>query len=237
MSERRPYSAGAELARFAGWAAFDAGRHVQARRYWHAGLRAAHHGGDPGMFAYLLSNLALQAVYAGDGRTAINLLEVARERAGTASSLTVLAMLDAWQVRAHAAVGEGREAARLLSRADELWECRVPDDDPAWIYLLTQPSLTAEAGLAFLALGQAKVAEQLLSEGLEALPPDSQRDRILYLTRIASARLAQRGGVEGALEAAGEAVRLACTLDSARAMDQLHEFAARVTALHPGAPR
>jgi tetratricopeptide (TPR) repeat protein len=235
-TEHSLYASSAELARFAGWAAFDAGRHVEAHRYWQAGLKAAQRGQDPGIFAYLLSNLAMQATYAGDGRRAVDLLEAARYRAGTSVSFTVRAMLDAWQVRAHAVLGQPREAARLLKRADELWERRVPSDDPAWIYWMTRPSLTAEAGLAFLALGQSQTSERLLVDGLTALSADSQRDRILYLGGIAEARLAQHGGVDGALEAASEAVALASSLGSSRAADQLGEFAARVMSRYPGAP-
>jgi tetratricopeptide (TPR) repeat protein len=229
------YASSAELARFAGWAAFDAGRHAEAQRYWRTGLKAAQRGRDPGVVAYLLSNLAMQATYASDGRTAVELLEAARQSGGTSVSLTVRAMLDAWQVRAHAVLGEAREAAHLLTRADELWERRVPSDDPEWIYWMTRPSMTAEAGLAFLALNQGETAEQLLAEGLDALPGESQRDRIIYLTGIAEARLAHQDAVEGALEAAGEALDLASNLQSSRATDQLAAFDARVTSRFPSA--
>ena len=230
------YASSAELARFAGWAAFDAGRHAEAQQYWQAGLKAAERGRDPGILAYLLSNLAMQATYAGNGRTAVDLLEAARQRVGSSVSFTVRAMLDAWQVRAHAVLRQPREAARLLNRADELWERRVPSDDPAWIYWMTRPSLTAEAGLAFLAVSQSQTAEQLLVDGLNALSADSQRDRILYLAGIAEARLAQHGGLDGALEAANEAVALASSLGSSRAADQLGDFAARVISRYRDAP-
>jgi hypothetical protein len=60
------------------------------------------------------------------------------------------------------------------------------------------------------------------------LGDDSQRDRLLYLTNIAEARLDQRGGQDGALEAAVEAVELATNVDSSRVIDQITAFAHRL---------
>jgi tetratricopeptide (TPR) repeat protein len=232
-TEHRLYGTAAELARFAGWAAFDADRHGDARSYWRAGLLSAQAAEDPDLHAYLLSNLALQAIYAGDGQTAVDLLETARARIGKESSVTVRAMLDAWQVRAHAELREPRKASHLLNRADDLWDRRVVSEDPPWIYWMTRPSLTAEAGRAFLTLSQPKQAEELLTQGLHMLGDDSQRDRLLYLTNIAEARLDQRGGQDGALETAAEAVELATNVDSSRVIDQITAFAHR---LQPNGP-
>ena len=110
----RLWSLAAALARFAGWAAFDAGRGAAAQRFWHAGLRAAGAAGDADQGVYVLSNLALQAAYAGDGTAAIGLLDVARGQVDP-TARTVLAMLDLWAVRAHAGCCSAR--SRYSSRA------------------------------------------------------------------------------------------------------------------------
>ncbi|MEV0619625.1 hypothetical protein AB0I81_40345 [Nonomuraea sp. NPDC050404] len=230
---RRLHASAAELARFTGWAAFDAGKHTAAERYWHAGLRASATAGDVGTGAYILSQMAMQRTYSGDGTTAVDLLEAARVRAGTRVSRTVHAMLDAWQVRAHAVAGESLPAAKTLLRADDHWSARRPEDDPAWVYWMRRPSTTIEVGMAFSALGEPDTAEELLAEGMQARGHDYERDRVLGWTAIATARLEQ-GEIEGAIEAAGEAAETAAAIDSSRVMDEMEAFTSRLPAREAG---
>jgi transcriptional regulator with XRE-family HTH domain len=227
--EQRLYKAAAELCRFAGWTAFDAGRHAAAERYWHAGLRSAAQAGDLDTGAYILSQMALQRTYAGDGHSAVSLLQVARDRVGSAVPRSVHAMLDAWAVRAHAIAGESRQAARALVRADEHWEQRRPEDDPPWIYWMQRPSLTIEVGMAFVVLDQAATAERLLVEGMEQGTAGYGRDRVLALAALSTARLAQ-GELDGALEAGRQAAEAAAEVDSTRVVDQLRAVATHLPA-------
>lgn len=74
---RRLYSLVAAVARFAGWAAFDAGKLSASQRLWHTALRAAHVAVDTGQAAQVLSHLALQSSCHGDSQTATELLELA----------------------------------------------------------------------------------------------------------------------------------------------------------------
>lgn len=167
----------ASLARFCGWAAFDAGLEAAAQRFWHAGLRAAAAAGDVDQGIYVLSNLALQAAYAGDGTTTLALLEIARRRVDPAAR-TVLAMLDCWAVRGHALAGEAKTAAALLNRADDLWSQRRPGDDPDWVYWMPRPSMTAEAGTALLGMfGASSAAAARRARMGDSLPRPTRRLR------------------------------------------------------------
>ncbi|MEV4258923.1 helix-turn-helix transcriptional regulator, partial [Spirillospora sp. NPDC049652] len=103
--ERRLFRVAGGLCRQAGWGAFDGGRPAAAERYWHAGLRAAREARDVDGGVYILSNMAMQRFYAGDGAASLALLDASRASRGRLSR-TVLAMLDTWQVRAHARLGE-----------------------------------------------------------------------------------------------------------------------------------
>lgn len=180
---RELWSLAAALGRFCGWAAFDARRHAAAQRFWHAALRASAVSGDRDQGVYALSNLALQAAYAGDGGTCLALLDVARDRVDPAAR-TVLAMLDCWAARGHAAAGDARAAAAALNRADTLYERRVDGADPAWIYWMPQPTQTAEAASAFLAIGDHAAAERALVGGMDAVADAGPRDHVLYLARL-----------------------------------------------------
>ena len=118
------YSLAATLARFSGWCAFDDGRHAAAQRFLHVALRCSAAAGDTGQGVYALSNLALQAAYTGDGRTAVELTSIAGSKVDP-SQRAVLAMLECWSARGHAVAGDGAAALAAIDRADDLWERRV----------------------------------------------------------------------------------------------------------------
>ncbi|MFC7484412.1 hypothetical protein ACFQX7_36375 [Luedemannella flava] len=202
------------LARFCGFAAFDAGQDAAAQRFWHAGLRAAAVAGDVDQGVYVLSNLALQAAYAGDGGTTVALLDAARSRVDPAAH-TVLAMLNCWAVRGHAVNGDGRAASALLNEADDQWSRRRAEDDPGWVYWMPQPSLTAEAGTALLEIGDLAAAERCLTAGLSTLDASSARERNLYLVRLAEAQL-RSGRLDEAVATAHEAIDATNGVDSVR---------------------
>jgi transcriptional regulator with XRE-family HTH domain len=222
----RLWSVAAALARFCGFAAFDAGRQAAAQRFWHAGLRAAAVAGDATQGVYVLSNLALQAAYAGDGTAAVGLIDIARRRVDPAEC-TVLAMLDCWSARGLAVAGNAKASAARLNLADDLYERRRPGNDPEWVYWMPQPSLTAEAGTALLEAGDLAAAERMLTAGLETLDAGSARDRNLYLVRLAETRL-RSGRLDEAAATARDAIDAAVGVDSIRVRERvdglLHQF-------------
>lgn len=217
-----------EYARFLGWAEFDAGNAAGAQQGWHTALRASAEVADPAHSAYLLSNLALTAIYEDDAGRATELLTTARDIAGTRTTPLVAAMVDTWRVRAAAAEGDATTAARLLLQAEtEFDRARQGDEDPPWAYWMCRPSHMAETGRAFLDLGEPATAETLLAEGLTALPADAVRDRILYLTWITTAQ-ARQHSLDAAATTARTALGLAPLVESGRCTDLLKELAAEL---------
>ncbi len=202
------------LGRFCGWAAFDSGRVAAAADFWQAGLRSAAVAGDTSQGVYALSNLALATVYGGDGRTALNLLDLARTKVDPAQRV-VHAMLDCWASRAHALIGDGPAAVAAVQHADALWERRVPGDDPDWTYWMPRPSLTAEASTALMHAGDYANAEAHLTAGLNGAADAGPRDRTLYLARLAETRLLA-GRQDEAVATVHDAVELGAGVDSAR---------------------
>jgi tetratricopeptide (TPR) repeat protein len=184
--------------------------------------------GDYAYAAHIIAYHALQATFAGNGREAIDLLEAARYEAGPGASRTLRALFHEWAISAWALVGDGRQAARNLLQGDKLWDLRNPQDDPDWLYWMVRPSENPEAGEAFLRLGQPRTAEQLLTAGLDALPRDFDRDRGLYLMRIAHAQLAQRGRLDEAVATASRAADLVDGIESPRAQELMSDFLARL---------
>ncbi len=217
----------ASLARFCGWAAFDGGLLAAGQRYQHAALRAAAAAGDTSDGVYALSNMALQSVYGGDPRTALDLIDAARTRTDPSWRI-VHAMLDTWAARAHAAAGEPADAVTALGRADDHYGHRTDGADPGWVYWMPQPRHTAEAGTALLHAGRPADAHTALTIGIAGLPGDADRDRRLYLSRIAETHLAT-GDAEAAAAALTTAVDTLTPDDRGRVPDDL----ARVVQLLP----
>ncbi|MFL4910741.1 transcriptional regulator [Streptomyces sp. MMS24-I2-30] len=226
----------AEYARFLGWAEFDAGNTPGAQRAWHAALRASAEAADPAHSAYLLANLALACVYDGQPGMGTGLLATARDIAGTRTTPLVAAMIDTWRVRATAATGDAKQAARLLVQAETEYErARAGDDNPPWAYWMCRPSHMAETGRAFLDLGDPATAEGLLTDGLAALEPGAMRDRVLYLTWIATAQ-ARRRDLDAAAETAATAMDTADLVESGRCTTLLSDLAGELEphrAAHP----
>ncbi|WP_330481480.1 transcriptional regulator [Streptomyces sp. NBC_00724] len=214
----------AEYARFLGWAEFDADNQPGAQRAWHAALRASAEVADPAHSAYLLSNLALTAIYDDDAHQGTELLATARDIAGSRTTPLVAAMIDTWRVRAAAAEGDAAGAARFLMTAEKEFDhAQQGDENPPWAYWMCRPSHMAETGRAFLDLGEPATAETLLTEGLQALPKGATRDRILYLTWIATAQARQQS-LDAAADTASTALDLAPLVDSGRCSNLLDDL-------------
>ncbi|MFE7462582.1 transcriptional regulator [Streptomyces sp. NPDC057499] len=226
----------AEYARFLGWAEFDAGNVPGAQRAWHAALRASAEAADPAHSAYLLANLALACVYDDQPGTGSDLLASARDIAGTRTTPLVAAMIDTWRVRATAATGDAKQAARLLNQAEaEFDRARTGDTNPAWAYWMCRPSHMAETGRAFLDLGDPATAETLLSDGLAALEPSAQRDRVLYLVWIATSQ-ARRRDLDAAAHTATAALDIAAMVESGRCTTLLTDLATELAPYRAAAP-
>jgi hypothetical protein len=218
----------AEYARFLGWAEFDAGNSAKAQRAWHAALRASAEAADPAHSAYLLANLALACVYDEQSTIGADLLTSARDIAGTRTTPLVAAMIDTWRVRATASTGDAKQAARLLAQAETEYElARAGDENPSWAYWMCRPTHMAETGRAFLDLGDPTTAENLLTDGLTALEPGAQRDRVLYLTWIATAQ-ARRHDLDAAASTATKAMDIAELVESGRCTSLLTDLAAEL---------
>ncbi|MEE1798096.1 transcriptional regulator [Streptomyces sp. JV176] len=219
----------AEYARFLGWAEFDAGNTAAAQRAWHVALRASAESPDPAHSAYLLANLALACIYDNQPATGTAMLASARDIAGSRTTPLVAAMIDTWRVRAAAASGDARQAVRLLQQAETEFErARAGDTNPAWAYWMCRPSHMAETGRAFLDLGDPVTAETLLSDGLAGLKPGEQRDRVLYLTWIATCQ-ARQHNLDAAAHTATAALDSADRVESGRCTALLTSLAAELT--------
>lgn len=78
------------------------------------------------------------------------------------------------ETRAHALLSNGDSCDRKLDTATMLAERAAarPDREPPWVYFFSPDYLVMQRGRAYHYLGRYQQAEELLSAGLGALPPE-----------------------------------------------------------------
>lgn len=149
---RRMHATVGELARFAGFLAFDSADHAHAQRLWITALHAAHTGGDRALAANILGWLSCQAKDLGDLRAAVTLAETARAGYRGASS-QVATILQLRAAEAHAVAGDATSCRNAIDAAFS----RLTDpntDSPNWAYWMDNAQANAQAGYCYMKLGQ-----------------------------------------------------------------------------------
>jgi tetratricopeptide (TPR) repeat protein len=213
-----------------GWHRFDLGLHAEASKYWIAGLHSAHTGSDRDMGAALLGDLAYQASWRDDPRTAAGILE--RALSGTCHP-AACSLLQLRLARALAAQGERRPALRALSAAEHLLDASSGEPVPAWCAWLGAADLAVDSGQALLDLGDTRRAHQLIREGQQLLPPSRAKTHGVFLTYQARSHLDLQEP-ERAAAAALEALQVAQRIGAPRCVDLVRELVPSFKA-YPGA--
>jgi transcriptional regulator with XRE-family HTH domain len=228
---RRLHLLGASLAQTLAWHRFDLGEHADAGRFWHAGLHSAHAGADHELGAGILSDLAYQATWTGQPRTAVDILDHAltRTRHPTARSLLHLR-----KARAHAALRDPAACRRALARSESELGAASADPSPAWCSWMVAADVAVDSGRCLLDLGHHDRAHQLIGEGLDLLQRPRDKTRGVFLTYEAETFL-RAGEVDQAAHAASAALTLANRIGAPRCVKLVHDLAPEF-ARHRDAP-
>ncbi|MGH3624999.1 MAG: helix-turn-helix transcriptional regulator [Sciscionella sp.] len=215
----------AELGQFAGWAAYDAGHHGLAQRYYIAALRAAHSADDRQLGAHILRSMAFQAAHQERPAEAVTLIETAVAGARGRETPSLLAELSIAKAMALATLKDDSACTAAISHARTHVERLKPDDTPSYLYWVNPAQIMVNAGNSLLQLGQADRAATML-DGVTLFDESFARDRQIYLTHLADAHA--RPGPQRDLDlAAGrgmEAIDLAESLDSPRGVGHLRDL-------------
>lgn len=209
----------AELAQLVGWVNGDAGNVPAARAAHRLGLRAARSAGDAALVGHLLGNAAQVAT------EPVRALALARAGAGELAhtgSAGGRALALQRVAYASARVGDPEGCERAIAGAERMFARRVPADEPAWLYWLTENEFEALSGRCYAVLRRPRLAVPLLSHALTGIR--QPRSVALYTSWLAEAHL-DSGSPERAAELASDSLVAAVRSGSVRA-------AARVRALH-----
>ncbi|UIX34277.1 helix-turn-helix domain-containing protein [Streptomyces sp. GQFP] len=216
----RLHALAASLSQTVGWHRFDYGLHAEASQYWIAGLHSAHTGGDRDMGAALLGDLAYQASWRDDPRTAAGILE--RALSGTRHP-AARSLLHLRLARALAAQGEQRATLRALTAAERLLDASSGEPVPAWCAWMSSADLAVDSGQALLDLGDTHRAHQLIREGRKLLPPSRDKTRGVFRAYEARSHL-DLGEPERAASAALEALQVAQRIGAPRCVSLVRDL-------------
>ncbi|MEV4438949.1 sporulation protein [Streptomyces sp. NPDC049577] len=217
------FSVTAEMARLAGWTAFDAGQHQTAQRHYIQALRLAKAAGDIHLGSYILATMAMQALMRGFPSQAVDMAQGAYERVPAADP-RVLGFAKLIEARAHARDGDARSACACLATAEQLQERAQTEgvEERPWIDFFTRQRIVTDATEIFRDLGRPKSA--FAWHALGAMPGDAfARSRGVRLSVLATAH-AQQGNLDAALSLGEESLRLFCRLQTARGLDYVKIF-------------
>lgn len=215
----------AEQQQQAGWAAFDAGRHAQARRHYRDSLATAEEADDGALAGNALAFVAYQQTATeSDGTdTARASYETAR-RVATPRVAALLLERSAW---AHAVAGDAREADTALGQAREALHRADDRPEPDWAQWVDEAELDIMTGRCWTELRRPLRAVPVLENVLANFDDTHGRDKALYTTWLASSYLQARE-FEHAADALGRAFDLANGVASVRPSKRIAVLARRL---------
>lgn len=225
--ERDLYSVAAELARLAGWAAFDTGRHRVARGYFRQALYLAGEGDDEPLAAYILATMGLQAMLYGRTADALDMTGGADRKAERAPRVRAFVRLVA--ARAYARQGAQRAASASLAASEDLL-ARAADgtgEEPRWIDFFTAARLAADAAEIHRDLNKPRACFYWDAQAAAMAPGDFTRSVGMRLAIVGSARV-QAGDLDQALVLGHRSADILGGVDSRRAQDYLGALASEL---------
>ncbi|GAA2064125.1 hypothetical protein GCM10009801_08520 [Streptomyces albiaxialis] len=228
-AKRDLYAVAAELARLTGWTYFDARQYSQARTYFTEALRLAKTVDDQAFMANVMACMSLQATYQDRPGDAVALATAAQDHArASAGTPRVMAMLSMREAFAHATLTRRREAHAALAESQRQFEQITADDpDPEWVAYFDEPKLIVDTGIAHARLGEAEVAEPLITDALHREDRANHRGRAFHSFWLARTQL-QRGKLDEACHTAMGALTSASAVTSERVTGHLREFHAQL---------
>ncbi|MGH3755599.1 MAG: XRE family transcriptional regulator [Pseudonocardiaceae bacterium] len=221
------FSAVGNLAHRAGFMAFDAGAHEDAREVLSFALACAEQAGDWNLRAYVLDSMALLAIWTGQPDEGLTLTEHALVRADRLTE-TVQAMLHTDRGRALARMRRVNETLTAVGTAEDHFARSTPDNDPPFLGNYNAAFLAGNTGHALFDLAvlghNLTQATDRLTAAAAGHTASHARPRAFCLAKLASLTMATGDPIQ-AVAIGAAALDAAGTLRSRRVTDNLSELA------------
>ncbi|WP_329340734.1 XRE family transcriptional regulator [Streptomyces sp. NBC_01352] len=216
----------AEQAQQAGWAAFDGGRHAEARGLYEASHKAATDARDAPLAGNALAFLAYQEL-PGDRQAGVQIAARSCATAGPDAAPGVRALLYERLAWAHAVAGNADETERALEAAQDALNEADGAPQPDWAAWVDETELQIMSGRCWTELRRPLRAVPVLETALARYDDSHARDKALYLSWLADSYLAA-GEVEQAATVAGRALALSSGVASVRPRERLEPVLRRL---------
>ncbi|GAB1646905.1 hypothetical protein [Krasilnikovia sp. MM14-A1259] len=218
---RALFAAAAVLTETVSYMAFDDGDHGLSQRFSIQALALAKQAGDAAFGSYVMSNMAAQLVYLGEGPKAAQVA-----RAGWMSSqnapAALLARLHTTEARGHALAGETGEVRAALDRAAQALDRAATQQAPEWLGASSPAHHAGSTMHCLYDLGRFAEAARYGSAALD-LPTDNVRARALHQILLARVQ-ASLGDVEHSCDTARTALHAAARIRSRRLRERIREY-------------
>ncbi len=220
------------LAEIAGYIAFDAYAHDEARRVFRFALGCAEQAGDWHLRAKILSSMAVQAIWTGQPDEGLTYSEHALVHADRLTA-TEQAMLNTNRGQALATMRRVRDTLIAVGTADDHFAHSTPANDPPFVahYNAVFHAAATERALADLAPTEHSPTEAAgrLRTAIAGLGPSAARSKVLAEVKLASLTMITGDPVQATLLGT-TAVDEAGTLRSRRTLDELRELSRHAAA-------
>lgn len=219
----------AEMAQQAGWAAFDGGRHAEARGLYEASLTAATEAKDAALAGNALAFLAYQGLR-GDRQARQTAVQTAARSCATAgpdAAPGVRALLYERLAWAHAVAGNADETEGALEAAQDALAEVDGAPQPDWAAWVDETELQIMSGRCWTELRRPLRAVPVLEAALARFDNSHARDKSLYLSWLADSYLTA-GEVEQAATVTGRALDLSSGVASVRPRERLEPVLQRL---------
>lgn len=209
-----------QVTEHAGWLAFDAAKHAEARHWWLEALHAARMVDDRETMVVALASMSLQAARTNRPREAIDLAQAAQRAAGSNAAPRLRALLYAREALGYAGDGNALMANRTLAKAAATLEEGRRGDDPGWIDFFDCADLSSHRTIAAFDLHDLRHAEESARIAFESADENLYpRNFALYGARLARV-LTRLNETEEAMSLTTRAIAHTHALGSARAIDE-----------------
>lgn len=215
----------AEQAQLAGWAAFDAGRHSDAERWYRSSLAAARDAGDTALMGNAMVLLAYQELALGQRAT--ETITAAYDTAVATATPVVRTLLHLRLAWVHAVNGHADDSERHLDLGTTCLAEHRNRPEPDWVYWVDLREAEIMAGRCWAVLRRPMRAIPILETVLTRFENTHARDKALYLSWLADAYL-DANEVEQGCATAARAARLAAGVGSARPVQRIEAILGRL---------
>jgi tetratricopeptide (TPR) repeat protein len=214
-TRRTLFDLAGEQSQLLGWMSFDTAQYELAERYLVQALRFSTEAGNPVLGSHTLATLSHLATTLGNPAEGVQLARTG-QAALQGRSNAMHADLAVLESRSHALLGDARQAAGAVHRAEKALRDVVTADEPPEMRFIDHAYIAGEIANTLVILGDAPRAIDFAEQSItSSLRQGRARRGALSNVALAEAHLARRD-LDGACEAGANALRLSADVDSAR---------------------